>query len=43
MGKSLVAVNAGPRVKWNTDTLINETRKAFEEIIVGICDGFFIQ
>ena len=30
MGKSLVAVNAGPRVKWNTDTLINETRKAFE-------------
>lgn len=30
MGKSLVAVNAGPRVKWNTGTLINETRKAFE-------------
>ena len=30
MGKSLVAVNAGPRVKWNTDTLINETRKACE-------------
>ena len=29
MGKSLVAVNAGPRVKWNTDTLINETRNAF--------------
>lgn len=24
MGKSIVAVNAGPRVKWNTDTLITE-------------------
>lgn len=24
MGKTIVAVNAGPRLKWNTDTLINE-------------------
>lgn len=30
MGKSLVAVNAGPRVKWNTDTLINEAVKGAE-------------
>ena len=30
MGKSLVAVNAGPRVKWNTDTLINEAIKGAE-------------
>ncbi len=30
MGKSLVAVNAGPRVKWNTDTLITEAIKGAE-------------
>ena len=30
MGKSLVAVNAGPRVKWNTDTLINEAIRGAE-------------
>ena len=30
MGKSLVAVNAGPRLKWNTDTLINEAIKGAE-------------
>lgn len=30
MGKSLVAVNAGPRVRWNTDTLINEAIKGAE-------------
>ena len=30
MGKSLVAVNAGPRAKWNTDTLINEAIKGAE-------------
>ena len=30
MGKSLVAVNAGSRVKWNTDTLINEAIKGAE-------------
>ena len=30
MAKSLVAVNAGPRVKWNTDTLINEAIKGAE-------------
>ena len=30
MGKSLVAVNAGPRVKWNTDTLIMEAVKGAE-------------
>lgn len=27
MGKTLVAVNAGPRTGWNTDTLINEAVK----------------
>ena len=27
MGKSLAAVNAGPRIGWNTDTLINEAIK----------------
>ena len=31
MGKSLVAVNAGPRMKWNTDTLITEAMKGAEE------------
>ena len=30
MGKSLVAVNAGPRLKWNTDTLIMEAVKGAE-------------
>ena len=30
MGKTIVAVNAGPRVKWNTDTLINEAIKGAE-------------
>ena len=30
MGKTLVAVNAGPRVKWNTDTLISEAIKGAE-------------
>lgn len=30
MGKSLVAVNAGPRIGWNTDTLINEAIKGAE-------------
>ena len=30
MGKKIVAVNAGPRVKWNTDTLINEAIKGAE-------------
>ncbi len=30
MGKKLVAVNAGPRMKWNTDTLIMEAVKGAE-------------
>ncbi len=30
MGKSLVAVNAGPRAGWNTDTLITEAIKGAE-------------
>ena len=30
MGKSLVAVNAGPRTKWNTNTLIMEAVKGAE-------------
>lgn len=30
MGKKLVAVNAGPRLKWNTDTLITEAVKGAE-------------
>ncbi len=30
MGKSLVAVNAGPRAGWNTDTLITEVIKGAE-------------
>ena len=30
MGKKLVAVNAGPRMKWNTDTLITEAIKGAE-------------
>lgn len=30
MGKSLVAVNAGPRLNWNTDTLITEAVKGAE-------------
>ena len=33
MGKSLVAVNAGPRVKWNTDTLISEAKKQRHETV----------
>lgn len=30
MGKKIVAVNAGPRIGWNTDTLINEASKGAE-------------
>ena len=30
MGKRIVAVNAGPRKGWNTDTLINEASKGAE-------------
>lgn len=30
MGKSLVAVNAGPRTRWNTDTLITEAIRGAE-------------
>lgn len=30
MGKSIVAVNAGPRKKWNTDTLIMEAARGAE-------------
>ena len=30
MGKTIVAVNAGPRVGWNTDTLISEASKGAE-------------
>ncbi len=31
MGKRIVAVNAGPRIGWNTDTLITEAMKGAEE------------
>ena len=30
MGKKIVAVNAGPRIGWNTDTLINEAIRGAE-------------
>ena len=30
MGKSIVAVNAGPRANWNTDTLITEAARGAE-------------
>ena len=30
MGKSIVAVNAGPRANWNTDTLISEAIRGAE-------------
>ena len=30
MGKTIVAVNAGSRLKWNTDTLINEAIRGAE-------------
>jgi len=30
MGKKIIAVNAGPRKGWNTDTLINEAAKGAE-------------
>ena len=30
MGKKIIAVNAGPRKGWNTDTLINEAVKGAE-------------
>ncbi|MBQ1448208.1 MAG: flavodoxin family protein, partial [Erysipelotrichaceae bacterium] len=31
MAKTIVAVNAGPRLNWNTDTLIKEAVKGAEE------------
>lgn len=31
MGKNIIAVNAGPRKGWNTDTLITEASKGAEE------------
>ena len=30
MGKKIIAVNAGPRMGWNTDTLITEASKGAE-------------
>ena len=30
MGKKIIAVNAGPRKGWNTDTLITEASKGAE-------------
>ena len=30
MSKKIVAVNAGPRMGWNTETLITETSKGAE-------------
>jgi len=32
MGKSIVAVNAGPRLKWNTNTLITEAARGAESM-----------
>ena len=31
MGKRIIAVNAGPRKRWNTDTLINEAVRGAEQ------------
>ena len=31
MGKRIIAVNAGPRKGWNTDTLINEAVRGAEQ------------
>lgn len=31
MGRKIVAVNAGPRMGWNTETLIKEASKGAEE------------
>ena len=30
MGKKIIAVNAGPRMGWNTETLIKEASKGAE-------------
>ena len=30
MGKKIVVVNAGPRMGWNTDTLLTEAAKGAE-------------
>jgi len=34
MGKKIVAVNAGPRIGWNTDTLINEAIRGAESEVL---------
>jgi len=36
MGKKIVVVNAGPRIGWNTDTLISEASKGAESKGAGI-------
>ena len=33
MAKKIVAVNAGPRKGWNTDTLISEAKKQRHETV----------
>ena len=33
MGKKIVAVNAGPRMGWNTETLISEAKKQRHETV----------
>ncbi len=40
MSKTIVVVNAGPRLKWNTDTLLTEAAKGAESkgAGFGICD-----
>ena len=32
MGKRIIAVNAGPRMGWNTETLISEASKGAESM-----------
>ena len=32
MGKKIIAVNAGPRMGWNTETLISEASKGAESM-----------
>lgn len=39
MSKKIIAINAGPRKGWNTDTLINEAAKGAES--VGVAVGKF--
>ena len=37
MSKKIIAVNAGPRMGWNTETLISEASRGAEEAGPGPC------